>query len=85
MVWEDASEDAGEVWIDRNEPLSEPVIFHQVGFLYSITPAAVVLVACIGDDSTGKRTRIPAGMVRQMIELVDGEPIPLPKPKRKRK
>ena len=84
VVWSDASEcDAGP-WVDRGTaPEPEEVIFHQVGFLYQHTPAAVVLTACVGQHQMGARTRIPAGMVRSIVELDSGAVIALPKRKRK--
>lgn len=86
VVWEDASEADDGPWVDRGTVApAEAIIFHQVGFVLSMTSTEVVLTACVGEHQMGSRTRIPAGMVRSMTELVDGEPIALPKPKRKRK
>jgi hypothetical protein len=85
VVWEDASEADAGPWVDRSTaPPAEPIVFHQVGFICSITSTEVVLTACVGEHQMGTRTRIPAGMVRQITELVSGEPIAIPK-KRKRK
>lgn len=83
-VWEDASDADIGPWVDRGTALpAEAIIFHQVGFVLSMTSTEVVLTACVGEHQMGSRTRIPAGMVRSIIELVDGEPIALPKRRRK--
>lgn len=81
VEWEDASDvDAGP-WVDRaTAPEPEPVIFVQVGFLYRLTAREVVLTACVGRDTMGVRSRIPAGMVRRLIELEPaGLPLAIPK------
>ena len=84
VVWEDASEADSGPWVDRGTaPEAETIIFHQVGFIYSMTPAAVVLTSCVGEHQMSTRTRIPAGMVRSITELVSGAVIALPKRKRK--
>lgn len=84
-VWEDASDLDEGTFIERKDaPEPKATIFHQVGFLMSISASELILLSVIGDELMGVRTRIPAGMVRMLTELVDGEPIALPK-RRKRK
>jgi hypothetical protein len=85
VIWQDAAQlDCGP-WVDRKTaPAPAPTIFHQVGYLYSLTPTEVVLTACMGEESMGARDLIPAGMVKSITELVHGEPIAIPK-RRKRK
>lgn len=83
-IWEDCNEVDEGPWVDRGTaPEPVPIIFHQVGFLYCITSTEVVLTSCIGVHQMGVRTRIPAGMVRCITELISGEPIALPKKRRK--
>ena len=85
VIWEDASDlDVGP-WVDR-ATAAPPVatIFHQLGYLVSLTSTEVILTACMGDDAMGVRSRIPAGMVKSITELLHGERIAIPKPKRKR-
>lgn len=85
VVWEDASDADDGPWVDRGTAApAEAIIFHQVGFVQSMTSTEIVLTACVGVHQMGARTRIPAGMVRSIIELVDGKPISLPRPRRKR-
>ena len=79
-VWEDAGDLDDGPWTYRKDAkASEPFIFHQVGFLYELTAEAVVLTQCVGVDQMSPRTRIPAGMVRSLIELQDGAPLKLPR------
>ncbi len=87
-IWEDACEldrGAGE-WVYREdvEP-STPVIFHQVGFLYRITADEIELTATVGEEQMGPRSRIPAGMVKSLTELVSGDPVAIPKRRKNRK
>ncbi len=88
VVWEDAAaldQDSGQ-WVDRAEVKpSTPVIFHQVGYLYSIAPDAIELTDCVGEEQMSPRSRIPAGMVRSLTELVSGEPVAIPKRRKNRK
>lgn len=84
-IWEDASEADDGPWVDRGTaPPAEAIIFHQVGFVQSMTSTEVVLTACVGEHQMGSRTRIPAGMVRSIIELVDGAAIAMPKRRKRR-
>jgi hypothetical protein len=84
-VWEDAAELDEGPWADRHEAEpNKPVIFHQVGYLYEIAPEAVVMTACVGEDQMGPRTRIPIGMVRELVELAPGEPVKIPRKRKKR-
>jgi hypothetical protein len=86
VVWEDAAELDEGPWADRaSAKPSTPVIFHQVGYLFELTPDAVVLTACIGEEQMGPRSRIPAGMVRSLTELLHGEPVAIPKRRKSRK
>lgn len=84
LVWSDAADCDVGPWVDR-ATAAEPaeVIFHQIGFLYQLTPDAVVVTACVGEHQMGPRTRIPAAMVRSLTELISGEVIAIPKRKRK--
>lgn len=85
VVWEDAADLDEGPWVDRATAVAhKPVIFHQVGYVYSLTPSELILTACIGEEQMGVRSVIPIGMVRSLIELVDGSAIPIPK-KRRRK
>ncbi len=84
-IWEDAGELDDGPWATRSAlAKNEPFIFHQVGYLYELTPEAVVLTACVGETQIGPRTRIPIGMVRSLIDLMPGPPVRIPKPRRKR-
>jgi hypothetical protein len=86
LVWEDASELDEGPWAFRADAKpSHPCIFHQVGYLYELTPEAVVLTACIGEEQMGPRSRIPIGMVRSLVELLPGEPVKIPKQRKARK
>jgi len=84
-IWEDACELDEGPWTNRKADPSTPTIFHQVGYLYELTPHAVVLTACVGEEQMGPRTRIPIGMVRRLIELTEGEPVKIPKQRKARK
>jgi len=84
VVWEDCSEADIGPWVDRaSAPPAEVIVFKQVGFLLEMTAAEVILTSCIGEHQMGVRTRIPAGMVRSIVELIDGTALSIPK-KRKR-
>ena len=83
VVWEDASEADDGPWVDRGTaPEAETIIFHQVGFIYRHTATELVLTSCVGEHQMSTRTRIPAGMVRSVVELVAGKPVPVPKRKK---
>jgi len=80
LVWEDAGDLDEGPWASRADAQpSVPFIFHQVGYLYELTPEAVVLTACIGEEQMGPRSRIPMGMVRSLTELSPGKPVAIPK------
>lgn len=82
-VWEDASDLDDGPWTPRKDAAkAEPTIFHQVGYVFELTPDALVLTACVGDEHMAPRSRIPLGMIRSLIELVEGDPVKLPKKKR---
>lgn len=84
-VWEDASVVDSDTWVAREGMKdAEPVIFHQVGYVVSLTPTELVLTACVSKDSIAARDRIPAGMIRSLVELDPvGRPLAIPKRKRK--
>ena len=85
-VWEDAGElDEGPWAFREGAAKNEPFIFHQVGYLHELTHDAVVLTACMGEHQMGPRSRIPAGMVRKIVELTEGEPVKIPKQRKARK
>lgn len=85
-IWEDASAADSETWVDRGTARTpEAIIFHQVGFLFSISPTEIVLTECVGEHVMGARTRIPAGMVKSLVELAAGLPMSIPKHRRKTK
>lgn len=80
LVWEDAGDLEQGPWTYREDAgPSKPFIFHQVGYLYELTPDAVVLTACIGEHQMAPRTRIPRGMVRSLTELKPGKPVAIPR------
>ena len=83
-VWEDAGQLESGSWVFRKdlEP-SAPHIFNQVGYLFEITPEAVVLTEAFNDEQIAPRTRIPIGMVRRLVELVEGKAVKLPRKVRK--
>jgi hypothetical protein len=86
LVWEDAGDLEQGPWTYRDEAKpSAPFIFHQVGYLYELTPDAVVLTPCVGDVQMAPRTRIPRGMVRSLTELKPGKPVAIPKRRKARK
>lgn len=79
-VWEDAGDLDDGPWVTRSEAkASTPFIFHQVGYLYELTPEAVVLTSCVGEEQMAVRSRIPVGMVRSLVELKEGPPVRIPK------
>ena len=83
-IWEDASDADEGVWVDRaGLTEAEPVIFHQVGWVYTLTSTELVLTHCVGKHQIAPRSRIPAGMIRSLVELTEGEPVKIPKRKRK--
>ncbi len=85
-IWEDAADLDTGPWVDRRSaPKSEPVIFHQVGYLYELTPSVIVLTSCMGEEQMGVRSQIPIGMVRSLYELTEGEPVKIPKQRKARK
>jgi hypothetical protein len=85
LIWEDAGDLDEGPWTERKEAKpSEPFIFHQVGYLYELTPEAVVLTQCVGTDQMSPRTRIPIGMVRSLVELNEGQPVKIPKKRTKK-
>lgn len=88
IVWEDASAESGP-WVHADEAGSMPIkVFHQVGWLLSMTSTEVVLSQAIEPDGKGlmaARERIPAGMIRSIVELTPGEPVKLPRRKSVRK
>lgn len=84
VIWEDASDLDEGPWVDRgNPPPVEVTIFHQVGYILSITPDELILTHAVSKDQTAIRSRIPIGMVRSLVELTEGEPVAIPKRKRK--
>jgi hypothetical protein len=86
LCWEDAGDlDEGPWTFRADAKPSTPFIFHQVGFLYELTPEAVVLTACVGEEQMGPRSRIPMGMVKSLTELTAGEPVAIPKRRKPRK
>lgn len=80
VVWQDAADMDEGPWVERAtaEP-AEPYIFHQVGYLYSITSEIVVLTACVGKEQMGIRSQIPAGMVKSIVELTEGAIVKIPR------
>jgi hypothetical protein len=86
VVWEDAAQLDEGPWAFRADMKpSTPTIFHQIGYVLELTPDAVVLIACVGDELTDPRSRIPMGMVRSLTELTHGEPVAIPKRRKPRK
>jgi hypothetical protein len=84
-VWEDASDLDEGPWTPRKDAAKpEATIFHQIGYLYELTADAVVLTACVGQEQMGVRSRIPAGMVRSLVELNEGQPVKIPKRRTKK-
>lgn len=82
VIWEDASVVDDGTWVSRDGlKKPEPVIFDQVGWLWELTPAHVVLCDCAGKELIAPRTRIPLGMVRSMREYAPngGKSVKLPK------
>jgi len=88
IEWEDASSvDLTTGWVYREgAPPPDVRVFKQVGFLLELTPEAIVLTAALDEHQMGPRTRIPAGMLRHLVELdiALGAPLKIPK-KRRRK
>ncbi len=86
LVWEDAGDLEEGPWAQREEAKpSTPFIFHHVGYLFELTPDAVVISSCVGEEQMAPRTRIPIGMVRSLTELVSGDPVAIPKRRKNRK
>ena len=84
VIWEDASDADSGPWVHvEGMPEAEPVIFQQLGFLVKLTSTEVVLTQAVGKEQIANRTRIPAGMIRRIVEVKEGTPIAIPK-KRKR-
>ncbi len=88
VVWEDAADLDEGPWVEREGRPPDSAVdhhFHQVGYLFELTNEAVTLTSCVGKDHMAPRSRIPAGMVRSMVELVEGAPVKIPrKPRIKR-
>lgn len=84
-VWEDASEADEGPWALRDVKPAEVILFHQVGYIFSLTAEALELTYCVGEHQMAPRTRIPIGMVRKLVELTEGEPVKIPKQRKARK
>ena len=86
VVWQDAADADAGPWVDRATagPIV-PCIFHQVGYLYELTAEHVVLTACVGREQMGVRSQIPSGMVKSIVELIEGDPLKIPKRRRAKK
>ena len=84
-VWEDASEADDGPWAARDAKPAEVILFHQVGYVFSLTAAELELTSCVGEHQMAPRTRIPIGMVRKLVELTEGEPVKIPKQRKARK
>ena len=83
-IWQDAAEADAGPWVERATlPPIEPVIFHQVGYLYALDAEHVVLTACVGKEQMGVRSQIPTGMVKRLVELTEGKPVPIPRRRKK--
>jgi hypothetical protein len=86
VLWEDASVADSDTWVQRADlPAPDVVVFDQVGWLFDLTAEHVVLSDCVGVDLIGPRTRIPAGMVKSIVEYEPTNAAPLAIPKKKRK
>ena len=84
LVWEDAAIVDDGPWVEREAPVTKPVIFHQVGWLQEVTNEAIVLTHAVGDHAMAARDRIPRGMVKTILQLDPDAGVPLKLP-RKRK
>jgi len=71
VEWEDASGvDSSGGWVFREgAPAPSKVIFKHLGFVVSQDDEALVLTEAHSQDQMSPRTRIPAGMVRVLVEL----------------
>jgi hypothetical protein len=84
-VWHDAADADEGPWVHRKDaPPIQPVIFHQIGYLYEITPELIVLTSCVGVEQMGVRSQIPIGMVQKLVELNEGQPVKIPKKRTKK-
>lgn len=85
VIWEDASIVDEGTWVAK-EGMKTPdvIVFDQVGWLFELTDAHVVLSSCVGKDLIGPRDRIPAGMVRSIMEFdqAAGSAVPIPRKRR---
>lgn len=80
VIWEDASDADSDTWVARDGIAeAKPIIFHQLGYLFKLTATEVLLTACVGEDHIAARTRIPAGMVKTIVQLEEGEPVKIPR------
>lgn len=76
VTWHDAHGIEG--WIAVGDIESEPRVIVSVGWAVpGIKPGHVVLVASVDDDMVDGGLAIPNGMVREIVELIDGARIPL--------
>jgi hypothetical protein len=85
-VWEDASDVDEGPWTDRaGAKPGEPVVFHQVGYVFALTSECIEMTCSVSVDHMAPRSRIPIGMVRKLVELTEGVPVKIPRTRKARK
>ena len=72
VEWEDASATDPQTWVDRESAAPMPaVIFQQAGWLIEQTADHVILSCALSETMMAARDRIPMGMVRRIVPLVE--------------
>lgn len=76
VTWHDAHGIEG--WVSIHDIEREPRVIVSVGWAVpDIKPGHLVLVASVDDDMVDGGLAIPHGMVREIVELLDGSRIPI--------
>lgn len=75
--WHDAHS-CGDGWQAIEEIDTEPYVVDSIGYaIVDAKPGHIVLAASASDDAVDHVLAIPHGMVREVVELIDGARIPL--------
>lgn len=68
VIWEDAYDEDGDVWVDPSRPV-EGCYMQTIGFVVHEDKERIALVATVSGAISSRRTVIPYGMVRRIIEI----------------
>lgn len=70
VIWEDAGDIDTGPWVERaGLTPSKAIIIHQIGYVVEDTEEALVLTSAVEEDFLGIRSRIPRGMIKNVVEL----------------